>query len=767
MEFMEKLLRLILVVLAVVQLHVVRAADGTGHGNPCLAAKLSSSLRAYLGSRQVGRALPLGDSRVCAFVRLADGGEKALLSNGCKVLARFGDIVIADISLARITALASDAGICRIEAESGNDVALDSMAVFTDALPVYNSSALPQAYTGSGVVMGVQDVGFDLTHPTFYDHGGRCRISRLWDQLSADTIGSTMYVGAEYVGAGAVAAYAHSRDGLTQYHGTHTLGIAAGGGAGTPYRGMAPEADICLVANAVTGDEDYIDEYNRYKYTYATDALGFKYIFDYADSQDKPCVISFSEGSKQDMHGDDRLYYEVLGRMTGPGRIIVASAGNEGVRNGYVGKPRGRQSAGTFITSWSGSAAFTVKGSGHYRLRSTLYNIPSSATATGGVSVSAGNAVIAISPEEVAVGSADSTRSDTVWVGDAQYVHTVKVYRSCYDHSEWAMDVAIDGPRHLGYDLPLSAELVGADSSADMYMMSGTMCGNADHPSVNDADNPHSLLSPSTAPAVICVGGTACRPVYSSYSGKEVVQSWGVSGERGTYSSVGPTIDGRAKPDVMAPGANVVSAVSSYYLADAKQAAGVDDNIVLKQNAGGREYCWMAAGGTSMSAPAVGGIIALWLQANPRLTPDDILGIIARTSRPCGDYGAQTHMYCGYGMIDAYRGLLDILGLSGVEGIVQCNPRAWNIRVDSQRHILVEPCACSMENAACHTDLLPCIKRVRVYDADGTLVCSKFAGNNTSLSTVNIDMSAFSHGVYVVQVDAEDAGQSGSLLVRI
>ena len=709
----------------------------------------------------------MGKSRVCAFVRLRDGGEKNLLDNGCRVLARFGDIVIADTGLSKVPVLAAADGICRIEAEQGNAVALDSMAVFTDALPVFNAQALPQAYTGSGVVMGVQDVGFDLTHPTFYDSDGRCRISRLWDQLSADTIGSTMYVGAEYTGESAVASYAHSRDGLTQYHGTHTLGIAAGGGAGTPYRGMAPGTDICLVSNAVTGDEDYIAEADRYKYTYATDALGFKYIFDYADSQGKPCVISFSEGSKQDLHGDDQLYYEVLRRMTGPGHIIVASAGNEGVRNGYVAKPCGRESAGTFLTTWGNQLDFTVKGSGQYKLRSTLYNIPSSTTTSDGVALSGGNAVLTISPDDVARMSADSTLSDTVWVDGVQYVQTVRAYRSGYDSMEWAMDVAVSGPRHLGYDLPLSVELVGRDSSAEMYMMSGTMCGNADHPSINDSDNTHSLLSPSTAPAVICAGGTACRPVYSNYEGKEVVQSWGVSGERGTYSSIGPTVDGRAKPDVMAPGANVVSAVSSFYLDDEKQAAGVDDNIVLKQSAGGREYCWMAAGGTSMSAPAVGGIIALWLQANPRLTPDDILGIIARTSRPCGDYGEQTHMYCGYGMIDAYRGLLDILGLSAVEGISQCNPRAWNVRVDSQRHLLIEPCVRSMENAACHADQLPCIKRVRVYDTGGTLVCSRLASNNPSLSAFNIDMSAFSRGVYVVQVDAEDGGQSGSLLVRI
>ena len=64
--------------------------------------------------------------------------------------------------------------------------------------------------------------------------------------------------------------------------------------------------------------------------TYATDALGFKYIFDYADSVGKPCVISFSEGSGQDFQGYDVLFYEMLHQLVGPGHILLASAGNSG-----------------------------------------------------------------------------------------------------------------------------------------------------------------------------------------------------------------------------------------------------------------------------------------------------------------------------------------------------------------------------------------------------------------------------------------------------
>ena len=51
--------------------------------------------------------------------------------------------------------------------------------------------------------------------------------------------------------------------------------------------------------------------------------LVFKYIFDYAERMHQPCVINFSEGSSQDFHGYDQLYYELLAKLIGPGRIIV------------------------------------------------------------------------------------------------------------------------------------------------------------------------------------------------------------------------------------------------------------------------------------------------------------------------------------------------------------------------------------------------------------------------------------------------------------
>lgn len=57
---------------------------------------------------------------------------------------------------------------------------------------------------------------------------------------------------------------------------------------------MACDADLVLVDNAAD-NASLIDPKDYYKFTYATDALGFKYIFDYAERMHQPCVINFSE----------------------------------------------------------------------------------------------------------------------------------------------------------------------------------------------------------------------------------------------------------------------------------------------------------------------------------------------------------------------------------------------------------------------------------------------------------------------------------------
>ena len=63
-----------------------------------------------------------------------------------------------------------------------------------------------------------------------------------------------------------------------------------------------------------------------------------------------------------------------------------------------------------------------------------------------------------------------------------------------------------------------------------------------------------------------------------------------------------------------------------------------------------------------MACPFVTGSIALWLQANPALSPDDIKDVFSRTSVQDKPLSYPNKQW-GWGKIDVYKGLLDILGI--------------------------------------------------------------------------------------------------------
>ena len=677
------------------------------------------------------RMSPASDGRLlCAFVRASES-DTVFSRHGVRSLARWGDLHIALVPVSQLLPLASETSVQRIEARPSGRVLMDSTTLHVDALPVYAGTALPQAYTGRGVVVGVEDIGFDLTHPNFYSADlSRYRVRRFWDMLSLDTVGSTMPVGADYATEEAILAYAHSRDGLIMTHGTHTLGTAAGSGFDTPYRGMAYESDICAVSNAVTDDAELIDSADYYKFTSAMDALGFKYCFDYAASAGQPCVVSFSEGSHQSFAGEDQLLYAALDSLVGPGRIIVASAGNKGLDINYIHKPRGQESAGTFIFGSSRQVAFLMEAEGDFTLRTVIYN-PQRDT-------------ILIRSEWPLL-SPDSLWSDTLTLANGQYVFTVAGYPSACHEGRQAYEVLIEGPSQIG-NVRLSVEMVGREADVEMFQYYGNFGSSKTNPSLNDGDNSHCIYSPGSAPSVVCVGATTYRKGFVNHEGDWYAFDMGEDAERCRYSAVGPTFDGRVKPDVMAPGNNVISSYSSFYLEGILEGQ-PSASCVKAFPWRGRTYLWAADSGTSMSCPVVAGAIALWLEACPTLTPQQVKDVLAHTCRhlePELDY--PNNLY-GYGEIDVYRGLLYLLGIDGIKGIDAQQPRRVGVRLMQGRVAL------SFPEGERRPDCL------RLYNTAGRLVSTLDMPEGRE---VEVGLPQVSTGVYLLQIDGH-----GSVLLRL
>ncbi|WP_455536607.1 S8 family peptidase [Prevotella koreensis] len=679
------------------------------------------------------------NSGICAFVRIKGDADALMSRYGCRRLASFGDIYIADIPIAALHALACENGVERIEASPTRTELLDKSVTIIGADKAHAGTRLPQAFTGNGVVVGIQDIGFDLTNPNFYNADQtQYRIKRFWDMLSTDTIGSALYVGADYTTEAEILAYKHSRDGLNFAHGTYTLGVLAGTGYGTPYRGIAYESDIVAVSNAVTSDTIFIRKEDLYKYTSATDALGFKYSLDYAASQGKPCVVSFSEGSHQAQDTDEQLFYEVLRQMSGSGRIIVASAGNEGHYNTYIHKPVGKSGMGHFLQGVGSSAYLRISANGDFALRINAYD--------------AANEIASVEYRmSDIIARKDSLLNDTVRLHGVDYMFGFAAYPNVFDNERLMIDVMLKTTvGRLGADMPLSVQLIGEESDVELYRISGYFLRNAIDMSLKDAEKSHTIYSPGSAPSVICVGATSYRPKYINYKGEECGNVDTEEGVVAYYSGRGPTFDGRIKPDVVAPGSNIITTSSSFVYGEYPYPR----SVVSVSEFRGRKYPWQATLGTSFSAPMVSGCIALWLQANPSLTVDDVISLFSETCHQLDPTLSHPNNIYGYGEIDVYRGLLRILGIDAIEGISKEQPTGVDFRLDGSSLLHL-----------CFTRPLSASARVYIYNVSGNILYEGRVVAGTE--STEVGMATFPAGVYAVQITSTDTAVCGSTLVRI
>ena len=96
-------------------------------------------------------------------------------------------------------------------------------------------------------------------------------------------------------------------------------------------------------------------------------------------------------------------------------------------------------------------------------------------------------------------------------------------------------------------------------------------------------------------------------------------------------SSQGPTRDSRCKPEIAAPGTEIVAANGF---------AGPDER-------------WIAMTGTSMACPYVTGVVGLMLAANSEVTAAQCAGILQRTARPLAGASYKWVNDAGWGRLDA------------------------------------------------------------------------------------------------------------------
>ena len=633
------------------------------------------------------------ETYVGALVKLAEGQNGSVLRReGTVLLDSLDGTYIALLPASRIPAMASGEQVVAMEAHERGKLHMDVTHVTTGANKVQAGSTVGDrtipAYTGKGVVVGISDGGFDYTHPMFFDAQGNLRIKKVWDGYAANSNGYGG-MGAIYTTQEAMVAAQGTMERWST-HATHVMGISAGspwtaktyGDAPVTYRGLAYEADIVAgTAMLATGNED-IDKVVEAKikaFLYNTDylkevqarkveindvfsLLSMKIAFDYAQEKNMPCVVNCSWGTFQGFANHNEVIDEFIGKLLGPGRILVCSAGNEGDSYIYAEKPADEYEWSPQVTLETPTSAFQLHSDDEFELDMKIYND------NGGSPTLEYKLRSPIKSSEVRTEydkDPDNAKVTWDWKDKKGKNHEIEMYYGYVKGMTSGNDYifSLFFPEEYFKD-ELAYVTLTFRSNSGLKIV-----GNPDRilfGKKNTVNNPYTVGWPGTHPQAVTVGLVSHRNWVTNIAGESTYAS-GNSSDEGylvNWSSCGPTLDGRMKPDVTTPGYNIISARSKLYSGNTKRWN--DDNklVVARGTYNNEEREVLMLSGTSMAAPVMTGIVALWLQAKPTLTRDEIIATLSRTCKKPDPKLTYPNNGYGYGEVDAYAGLLDILGVT-------------------------------------------------------------------------------------------------------
>ncbi|NTV79221.1 MAG: S8 family serine peptidase, partial [Clostridiales bacterium] len=168
-------------------------------------------------------------------------------------------------------------------------------------------------------------------------------------------------------------------------------------------------------------------------------------------------------------------------------------------------------------------------------------------------------------------------------------------------------------------------------------------------------DSEKTIGSPGSSNKVICIGSYVTKDHWVDINGITQYQPGNpIVGAISSFSSIGPTRDGRLKPDLVAPGEVIVAAYSSFLTQTPST------NILQ----GGKHQKMQ---GTSMASPHVTGVVALMLEKNGALNYDQAVTLLKNTTKKDSYTGTSPNNIYGNGKLDAYNAFLNTPGGGGTQ----------------------------------------------------------------------------------------------------
>lgn len=587
---------------------------------------------------------------------------------------------------------------------------------------------LPSPYFGKGVIIGVVDCGMQLDHINFFDKDGKLRIKSVWLQNKKGTPPENFTYGKELKTAESIINEGY--DITSDTHATCVTGIAAGGNKGKGIYGIAGEADIVYVSynynDDITGPVMISD--------------GIKYIYDYAAKEGKPCVINLSLGNVNGPHDGSSLFDMVCDALQGPGRLLVGAAGNEGANTQHISKSFTSEQD-TLRTFYSLISSY---GSG-YASQSNFYG-------EKGKKFSAKLCVMNYGTGKVV---AESDIIDASIPGAKTVRFTKNGITGITAYIEVVTETdAVSGRNHLSVSATLNSVMAGYALGIKLSGENGTVHGWADdeYSRFKESTKLEGWSAGDTDCTIGEIGGTGKKIItVGSYKTRDFTAAPKNIGQISSFSSKGPTADGRMKPDITAPGEWVISSFSDaqdvvndpYFSARIMEG----DNIMVN----GRKYLLAPLRGTSMAAPLVAGALALWLEAKPDLTPDDIRDVLKDTSIKDDFTGQVAGNTWGHGKLDAWSGLKRVLQLASVEQ--EFTAESSDIIIygrDGKCNILFTKDARNVTAS--------------LYDVSGRLLVSERFGNTCAGEELSLNCNAAKRGAYIITVTGDNFSKSSKIV---
>ncbi len=448
-----------------------------------------------------------------------------------------------------------------------------------------------KTYTGKDVIIGIVDSGIDTTHGDFWfdSNKTKSKILYLWDQTDPFGPRPLGYsYGTEYTNAEIEAGICRETDPIG--HGTHVAGAAASSGKETgKYSGAAKDANIVFVKTTLWDDE-IVD--------------GLHYIVEKSKSTGLPVVISCSFGTFfNSPHDGSSPLAQAVEWCIEQGVPVVCSAGNDGDEELHATIDGPDPYGGTYNSNDIYSLEIELDSLYKESLVDLYYDLDDNLS----INVSTANGSVYANETNV-LGSGDNWAIAVYHTEGPSYKNYFIYAKDTHELCNQVIEIKVDTKRNRGnnrWDAWMLSEYYQWGSFAD----------------INDRDYFKSIGSPADSPNATTVGAYSTKTNWTSVNGKKYRFTNAKMNDIAYFSSRGPTRDGRMKPEIAAPGFGVMSAFSIDALPYTWE-GWIDPDNAHK-----------IAAGTSMSAPIVAGVYALYLECNPKTTPYELKNYFMNTAR--------------------------------------------------------------------------------------------------------------------------------------